>query len=77
MEETEEKQKKGLKAKTASLFAQIIAAVWIGVWCGMRFIKGEGTTQDIILSGVAIAACFSPVYFSLFMDKIKNIRFGD
>ena len=31
---------------------------------------------DIIGSGVAIAAVFSPVYFSIFLDKIKDIRTG-
>jgi hypothetical protein len=31
---------------------------------------------DVMLSGVTIAACFLPVYFSIIMDKIKDIKFG-
>lgn len=73
-----EKKKKG-KAKISSLIAQIIAAIWVAVWSAMKFIKAGGdiNIRDVIFSGFAIAACFSPVYFSLILDKIKNIRFGD
>lgn len=75
---TVDKKKKG-KAKISSLIAQIIAAVWVAVWSAMKFIKASGdiNISDVIFSGFAIAACFSPVYFSLILDKIKNIRFGD
>lgn len=76
--ETDEKQKvKKLKAKPISLISQIIAALWVAVWSGKNFIQGTGNISDIIFSGFAIAACFSPVYFSLILDKIKNIRFGE
>lgn len=68
--------KKTGKAKITSLIAQIIAAIWVAVWSGKRFFVGGGTTTDIILSGFAIAACFSPVYFNMILDKIKNIKFG-
>lgn len=75
---TVDKKKKG-KAKISSLIAQIIAAVWVAVWSAMKFVKASGdiNISDVIFSGFAIAACFSPVYFSLILDKIKNIRFGD
>lgn len=73
---TTETKKTG-KAKITSLIAQIVAAVWVAVWSGMRFFKGEGNTTDVILSGFAIAACFSPVYFNMILDKVKTIRFGD
>ena len=75
---TVDKKKKG-KAKISSLIAQIIAAVWVAVWSAMKFIKASGdiNISDVIFSGFAIAACFSPVYFSLILAKIKNIRFGD
>ena len=75
---TVDKKKKG-KAKISSLIAQIIAAIWVAVWSAMKFIKASGdiNISDVIFSGFAIAACFSPVYFSLILDKIKNIRFGD
>ena len=32
--------------------------------------------RDIIVSGLAIAACFTPVYFNLVMDKIREIKLG-
>ena len=74
-------EKKEIKAKNASLWGQIVASIWIGGWNTAQFIKDiisgnhiEG--NDIILSGLAIAACFTPVYFNLIMDKIKEIRFG-
>ena len=65
------------KAKTTSLIAQIIAALWVAVWSAKNFITAGGQTNDIIFSGFAIAACFSPVYFNMILDKVKNIRFGD
>lgn len=65
------------KAKTTSLIAQIIAALWVAGWSAKNFITSGGQTNDIIFSGFAIAACFSPVYFNMILDKIKNIRFGD
>lgn len=70
-------KKKTGKAKTTSLIAQIIAALWVAVWCGLKFYRQDGETTDIIFSGFAIAACFSPVYFSMVLDKIKNIKFGE
>lgn len=73
---TETTTKKIGKAKITSLIAQIVAALWVAVWSGKRFFDGGGTTTDVILSGFAIAACFSPVYFNMILDKIKNIRFG-
>jgi hypothetical protein len=64
-------------AKQVSLAAQIIACVWIAV---LTVLKGLGITNlemsDIIYSGVAIAAIFMPVYFSIFLDKIKDIKLG-
>jgi hypothetical protein len=64
-------------AKQYSLAAQIISGVWIAVH---TILKGCGLSKlemsDIIYSGIAIAAIFMPVYFSIFLDKIKDIRFG-
>lgn len=65
------------KAKITSLVAQAVAALWVAVWSGMKFLKTGGETTDIIFSGFAIAACFSPVYFNMVLDKIKNIKFGE
>lgn len=72
--------KKG--AKEYSLVGQIFAAIWMSGWNTFQFTKDilKGThieVTDIIYSGVAIAACFSPVYVSILFDKIKAIRFGD
>jgi hypothetical protein len=67
------------KAKDVSLIGQIVAAVWVAAWCATKFISGglqNIQITDIILSGCGEAACFTPVYFSIVMDKIKDIRFG-
>ena len=64
-------------AKQYSLFAQIFSGLWIVVLTvlkGLEIIALE--TQDIIYTGIAVAAIFSPVYFSIFLDKIRDIRFG-
>lgn len=78
---TTENEKKGIKAKGASLWGQIAAALWIGGWNAAQFVKDiaagthiDGT--DIIISGLAIAGCFTPVYFNLLMDKIREIKLG-
>jgi hypothetical protein len=65
-------------AKGSSLVAQIIAAVWIAGWCGWKFFTNPGgiDVTDVLLSGVGIAACFMPVYFSIIMDKIRDIKIG-
>lgn len=78
---TNENEKKGIKAKGASLWGQIAAAVWIGGWSAAQFARDIFKDQhvsatDIILSGLAIAACFTPVYFNLIMDKVKEIKLG-
>lgn len=81
-EEFSAKENKKVGAKEYSLFGQIFAALWIMVWSALKFYKGIASSQtvevtDIIYSGIAIAACFSPVYVSILFDKIKAIRFGD
>ncbi|GHV79783.1 hypothetical protein AGMMS49944_15740 [Spirochaetia bacterium] len=73
--EIQENKKPG--AKQISLAAQIVSCVWIA---GNTVLKGLGISKlemtDIIYSGIAIAAIFTPVYFSIFLDKIKDIRLG-
>lgn len=68
------KRKKG--AKDYSLFAQIFASVWVVV---LTLCKGFGVVSleisDIIYSGIAIAGIFMPVYFSIWLEKIRDIRF--
>lgn len=73
-----EKSPKKIKAKSTSLIAQILASFWVAFWSAKKFLTNENIeVTDIIYSGFAIASCFSPVYFSLILDKIKNIKFGD
>lgn len=81
-EATEKNEKKSAGAKDFSLAGQIVAAVWVGGWNAFQFSKDILAARhievtDIIYSGIAIAACFSPVYVSILFDKIKAIRFGD
>lgn len=78
---TTENEKKGIKAKGASLWGQIIAALWIGGWSTAQNVKdiisgNHIDTKEIIFTGLAIAACFVPVYFNLIMDKVKEIKLG-
>lgn len=80
-DETTAGNEKKVKAKPVSLWGQIIAAVWIAGWNAAGFIRSMRTGgtldgKDIILSGLAIAACFTPVYFNLIMDKVKEIKLG-
>lgn len=86
MEKTEEEKDSAKKvgAKSYSLVGQIVAAMWMLFWNSFKFVKliqsghvAEITTADIVLSGISIAACFSPVYLSILMDKIKEIKFGN
>jgi hypothetical protein len=58
-----------MRAKGLSLSAQLIGAVWIAAWSAYRFLKGVPTVREIVVSGLCIAAVFSPVYFNLVMDK--------
>lgn len=76
-EEVQEEEKK-LKAKPVSLIGQIVAAVWVAGWTTFYMIKNIETISvwDIVISGFAIAACFTPVYFNLIMDKIRDMKIG-
>ena len=73
--ELEKQEEKKLGAKQYSLFAQIFSGTWIAT---LTILKGLAVltleTQDIIYTGIAVAAIFSPVYFSIFLDKIRDIR---
>ena len=63
-------------AKNSSLFAQIAAAVWIAGWHVWKFLQSPLNIDsgDIVVSGLTIAACFTPVYFNMVLDKIKGTR---
>jgi hypothetical protein len=62
--------------KLASLCAQIISCIWIGIWSAMKFLSDLKGIDifDVFLSGLAMTGCFSPVYLSIFFDKIKSLR---
>jgi hypothetical protein len=73
----------GKSAKEISKWSMVIAAIWIGFLCvikgfSMIIFQAEFglTVKEIIFSGVALAAVFSPVYFSIILDKIKDIKIG-
>lgn len=68
----------GPSAKGSSLWAQIIAAVWIAAWSAFKFARNPEVIDvtDVMLSGVSIAACFLPVYFSIIMDKVRDMKIG-
>jgi hypothetical protein len=75
--------KSGPAAKDASLKSMIISAVWIGAlslakaFWSLVTEKAFGLTMsEIVLSGVIMAAVFSPVYLSIIPDKIKDIKIG-
>jgi len=70
-------------AKDVSLKSMIVSAVWIGVlslakaFWGLVSERAFGLTiNEIALSGVMLAAVFSPVYLSIILDKIKDIKIG-
>lgn len=68
-----EKKKELFSAKNVSFFAQIIAALWIAGWAAYSFItKSQLPMKDIITSAVGIAGIFSPIYSSIFIDKLKE-----
>jgi hypothetical protein len=77
MNDQQTQEEKKLGAKQYSLFAQIFSGLWIATH---TILKGLGITNldmsDIVYSGIAIAAIFMPVYFSIFLDKIKDIKIG-
>ena len=65
------------KAKRASLFGQIVMALWVAGWSAYAFLAKNGIPMaDIIMSGVAIAGAFSPIYLSIMMDKFGELKNG-
>ena len=78
-----ENGKKTVSAREISKWSMTIAALWIASLSILRALWGllsESTfgldMGDIILSGLSIAAAFSPVYFSIILDKVKEIKLG-
>jgi len=83
-------EKKKASPKQISLFAMILSGIWIAVlslvkaFWGVFAILFESlkevsfglTIGDIVFSGVILAAVFTPIYFSIILDKVKEIKMG-
>jgi len=74
---------KTASAKEISKWSMVVAALWIGVlslvkaaWPAVSSGEFGLAMGDIILSGLALAAVFSPIYFSIFLEKIRDIKAG-
>jgi len=66
-----------VSAKESSKMAQIFSAVWIAGWSAYAFISGKSIDMgDILMSGVGITAMFVPIYSSIILDKIREIKVG-
>jgi len=81
MSDTVAEKKDSPSARDVSLKSMVIAAAWIGLltlakaFWGLISEKAFGlTVSEIVLSGLMIAAVFSPVYLSIVLDKIKDIK---
>lgn len=66
-----------ISAKHTSFAGMLFSFCWI---CVLTILKGLGeinlTIQDIIYSGAVLTAIFSPVFVSIWLEKIKEIRSG-
>jgi hypothetical protein len=76
-------EKKGPGAKGVSLASMVVAGAWIGALSLLKAFWGLLTAkefglpmEEILLSGVVLAAVFTPVYLSIILDKIRDIRLG-
>jgi hypothetical protein len=78
-----DEKKKAPGAKDVSLGSMVIAGIWIGAlsllkafWALISSKPFGLTMEEILFSGVMLAAIFTPVYLSIILDKIKDIRLG-
>jgi DMSO/TMAO reductase YedYZ heme-binding membrane subunit len=76
-------EKKGKGAKDVSLASMVVAGVWIGTlsllkafWHLLAEKEFGLSMEEILLSGIVLAAIFTPVYLSIILDKIRDIRLG-
>lgn len=75
--------KKSASAKEISKWSMVVACLWIGLLTLAKALWGFVSKRafglevsEIILSGLALAAVFSPVYFSIILDKVRDMRIG-
>lgn len=80
-EKKETPAKKKMSGKDVTLKTMILAAAWIGIltllkafWHLVSETEFGLSMNEILLSGAVIAGVFSPVFVSIFLDKIKEFR---
>ena len=93
IEEKVEEKKENSKTspKQVSFFAMILAGIWIAflslvkafwgvlgvIIVPLKDVHFGLTISDIVFSGVILAAVFTPIYFSVILDKVKEIKMGN
>lgn len=71
----ENEEKKTFGAKFLSKCSMILAGIWIITLTLLKgFNKIDLSITEIIGSGTAIAAVWTPTYFSIFIDKFKEMK---
>jgi len=77
--------KKTVSAREVSKWSMVVAALWIAILSMLKafwsVISGPNSIfgldmNEIIYSGLALAAVFSPIYMSIMLDKLKELRNG-
>jgi hypothetical protein len=75
--------KKERGAKDIFLVSMVVAGAWIGAlsllkaFWGLLTAKEFGLSmEEILMSGVVLVAVFTPVYLSIILDKIRDLRLG-
>jgi hypothetical protein len=70
-------------AKDVSLKSMVVAALWIGLLTLLKAAWGFITDKpfglsvsEIVFTGLMLAAVFTPVYLSIVLEKIKDIKIG-
>ena len=72
-------------AREISKWSMVVAAGWIGVlslvkaFWGLFALPGQEfglSMGDIVLSGITLAGVFTPVYLSILVDKVRDIKVG-
>ena len=75
---TVREEKKTVGAKVLSKLAMIFSSLWIAI---LTILKALGVLEieitDVIYSGIAIVSVWCPTYLSVWLDKIKEIRWKE
>ena len=68
-------------AKDVSLKSMVVSGLWIGLLSLVKAFWGLASDKpfgldmgEILLSGIVLAAVFTPVYLSIILDKIRDIK---